>query len=114
MNKNMIVLLILLLWASPAAAQEAAGTKPAAAPGAGTPALESPEILDVGIGLLYRSMSLDRSTRAAEYEFVKNSGGGAVDLEWDPLPHRFKVETSILNEKDYFGEMDYAYKDLVL
>ena len=114
MNKNMIVLLILLLWASPAAAQEAAGAKPAAAPGAGTPAPESPEILDVGIGLLYRSMSLDRSTRAAEYEFVKNSGGGALDLEWDPLPHRFKLETSILNEKDYFGEMDYAYRDLVL
>ncbi|HEY6011288.1 MAG TPA: hypothetical protein VIX18_07440, partial [Nitrospirota bacterium] len=114
MNKNMIVLLILLLWASPAAAQSAAGAKTAASPSSGETIVEAPEILDVDVSALYRSMSLDGSTRAAEYEYVQNSAGGALNLEWDPLPHRVKLETSVLNKKDFFGEMDYAYRDLVL
>jgi hypothetical protein len=113
MKKNVILLLILLLWASPAAAQYAPGAKPAAASGAGT-IVETPEILDVDISALYRSMSVDKNIRAAEYEHVKNTGGGGLVLEWDPLPHRFKLETAVLNNKDYFGEMDYAFKDLVL
>ena len=114
MKKNMILLLILLLWASPAAAQYAAGARTAASPGSGAPSVEAPEILDIDITALYRSMSLENNIRAAEYEHVKNTGGGALDLEWDPLPHRFKLETAVLNNKDYFGEMDYAFKDLVL
>ena len=35
-------------------------------------------------------------------------------MEWDPLPHRFLLESYYLNNKDYFGEADYAFKDIVI
>ncbi|NIN68104.1 MAG: hypothetical protein GTO63_26035, partial [Anaerolineae bacterium] len=31
-----------------------------------------------------------------------------------PFPHRLHLELDILNEKDYFGDFRYAYKDTVL
>jgi hypothetical protein len=35
-------------------------------------------------------------------------------VEWVPLPHRFSLEGHALNQKDYFSETDYAYRDVVL
>lgn len=99
MKKNGIILLLLMLWASRAAAQEA---------------VESLEDFNGGIGLGYSDVSLTRNPRAAEYEYLKSSAGGAVDLEWAPLPQRFRLESFYLNQKDYFGELNYAYRDTML
>ena len=55
-----------------------------------------------------------QSSRAGEYEYLNSSLGGALDLEWDPLPQRFSLESYYLNSKDYFGELDYAFRDVVL
>jgi hypothetical protein len=103
-KKNMIILLFLLLWASPAAAQLAAEAQ--------TP--ESLEEFNARLSAGYSNVSLDRNPRAGEYEYLKSSLGGALDLEWTPLPQRFSLESYYLNQKDYFGEMNYAYRDVVL
>lgn len=100
----MIILLFLLLWASPAAAQLAAEAQ--------TP--ESLEEFNARLSAGYSNVSLDRNPRAGEYEYLKSSLGGALDLEWTPLPQRFSLESYYLNQKDYFGEMNYAYRDVVL
>jgi hypothetical protein len=110
MNKLILILTILMFWASPVVAQQAAGSK----------AAETTESTDLGvpfegkIDLGYRSITDTGSTKAGEYEYLKPGAIGSLDLEWDPLPHRFVLESTYLNTKDYFGELDYAYKDLVL
>ncbi len=104
MKKNMIILLFLLLWASPAAAQPAAEAQ--------TP--ESLEEFSARISAGYSNISFDRNPRAGEYEYLKSSAGGALDLEWTPLPQRLSLESYYLNQKDYFGEMNYAFRDVVL
>jgi len=105
MKKNMILLILLMLWASPATAQQ---TDEAASPAA------PQEFFDAKLGLGYRYVSHDRNPLAAEYEYLKSSAAGALDIQWDPLPHRFMLESTFLNQKDYFGEMDYAYRDVVV
>jgi hypothetical protein len=114
MKKTMITLFILMLWASALKAEQANGTTPSTTPLVETQTAESLEEFDARVSLGYRNISLDRSPRAAEYEYLKSSAVGALDLEWDPLPQRFKLESYYLNKKDYFGEMDYAYRDIVL
>lgn len=104
MKKPILVFLLLVLWASPSAAQQAAEPQP---PG---PLEEFSGKVSVG----YLSVTLDRNARAGEYEYLKSSAGGDLNLEWDPYPHRFLLESSYLNKKDYFGELDYAYRDVVL
>ncbi len=54
------------------------------------------------------------SRRAGEYVYFKDSpsvGGKVIAF---PFPHRLHLELDILNEKDYFGDFRYAYKDTVL
>lgn len=104
MKKSLILLLLLALWASPAAAQQAAETQ----------AQEPLEEFNGKVSAGYWGVSLSGSPRAGEYEYLKSSAAGALNLEWDPLPHRFLMESSYLNQKDYFGEVDYAYRDVVL
>ncbi len=110
MKKNMIILVILMLWASPVSAQQATGDKPYVTP---EPS-ESLESFDARVGLDYRNVGKSGNPRAGEYEYLKSSTGGALDLEWDPLPHRFVLESFVLNPKDYYGSVDYAYRDVVL
>ncbi len=100
MKKYTILLLIFVLWASAAAGQEAPG--------------EKADVFEGFIGPAYNWVQADGNTRADEYEYLKSSFGGDVHLEYDPLPQRFSLETHYLNQKDYFGEMDYAYRDIVL
>jgi len=105
MKKNLIIPLFFMLWASLAAAQEA---PVAGAPGTGE------EINEGMIGPVYTGVSLDRSPRAGEYEYLESSGGGNIHVEMTPLPSRFSLEGHALNEKDYYGDMNYAYRDVVL
>ncbi|MCK9418160.1 MAG: hypothetical protein M0R70_02135 [Nitrospirae bacterium] len=102
MNKQTIMLLMIMFCASPAMAQQLPGdTGPE-------------EVLEGMIGLTYTGISSERSSRAGEYEYLHSSAGGDLHVEWVPLPHRFSLEGHALNRKDYFSEMDYAYHDIVL
>jgi hypothetical protein len=54
------------------------------------------------------------SRAAAEYYYLEDSpsfGGHVIAF---PFPHRIHLEVDLLNEKDYFSDLRYAYKDLVL
>jgi hypothetical protein len=99
-----------MLWVSLAAAEQATSDKAAEAK-----STEAPETAFEGrVSGGYRWVTQEGNTIAGEYDYLKSSATGALDMEWDPLPHRFVVESSFLNNKDYFGSMDYAYKDVVL
>ncbi len=108
MKKTILTLILFMLWVSPAAAEQAASEKNSEA--------QSTEAADfegrVGVG--YRWMTHSGGPIAGEYDLIKSSATGALDLEYDPLPHRFLIESYFLNNKDYFGEMDYAYRDVVI
>jgi hypothetical protein len=109
MKKIILILMIFLLWVSPAGAEQAASDQNAEA------STESPGADFEGRASLgYRGVTLDGNPKAGEYEYLKSSATGALDTEWDPLPHRFVLESYYLNKKDYFGEADYAYRDVVV
>ncbi len=105
MKKYTILLLMFMLWASAAAGQQAPQAKE---PGSRA------DVFEGLVGPAYNWVDSEGSTRAAEYEYLKSSFGGDLRLEYDPLPQRFSIDTHYLNQKDYFGEMDYAYRDIVL
>lgn len=105
MKMRTLIVLIFMLWASAATAQEATDIQ-------GSESEES--VFEGFIGPTYNWVKYGGSARAGEYEYLKSSAGGDLHLDYDPLPQRFSVETHILNKKDYFGEMDYAYGDVVL
>ncbi len=105
MKKNILIIAFLMLWASPVMAQQTAGTK----------GLEGLEAFEGRFSLGYRSIEQDGNpAHAGEYDYLKSSAIGALDLEWDPLPHRFVLDSYYLNTKDYFADTDYAFKDIVL
>jgi hypothetical protein len=105
MKKIILLMTFLLLWASLGAAQQASDeTKPAK--------LEVPPEYRIGVG--WYGITNTGNTMASEYDYLKDSATGVLDFEWDPLPHRFVLESYYLNNKDYFGEVDYAWKDIVL
>ena len=109
MKRTILIIAFLMLWASLAAAQQVAGTKIAETKG-----LEGLEAFEGKFSLGYRDINQSGNTKAGEYEYLKSSAIGALDMEWDPLPHRFLLESYYLNNKDYFGEADYAFKDIVI
>ena len=66
-------------------------------------------------GLLgYRPVTLRGSTKAGEFEYLHNSIPAGAEIRLYPFPHRIHFEADMLNKKDYFIDMRYAYKDLVL
>jgi hypothetical protein len=110
MNKLILIVTVLMFWASPVLAQQVVGSK----------AAETTEFTGFGVpfegklSLGYRNITNTGSTNAAEYDYLKSGPIGSLDMEWDPLPHRLVFESTYLNGKDYFGELDYAYKDIVV
>lgn len=105
MNKELAVLLCILLSASPLAAQQAADEENAE---------EAVSLFTGSVGPVYNGVSLQGSARAAEYEYPRSSVGADLFVEYDPLPHRAEVELHELNRKDYFGEATYAFRDIVV
>jgi hypothetical protein len=106
MKKTTLVLLCVVLMAAGAAAAD----KPSETTGAyelGTP-------FEADLGLGYRWNISKGNPLAGEYEYQHSSPAGKAIIEWDPLPQRFLLETYIENSKDYFGEFDYAYRDVVM
>ncbi len=113
MKKFILIVSFLTLWASLGAAQQVVGDKATDTGADEKPAnLELPPEYRIGIG--YYGISQTGNTKASEYNYLKSSATGAFDFQWDPLPHRFGIESYYLNQKDYFGEVDYAWKDIVL
>jgi len=62
----------------------------------------------------YRFIEIDGSERAAEYEYPDNSLIFEGEYRALPFPHRLHLEIDFLNQKDYFGDLSYAYKDIIL
>lgn len=114
MKKNLLLLMILMLWAFPFAAQQTEGATPPSAPATETQAPEQPEVLDAEVTLGYWNLTRGGNPRVATYDYLKSSVAGGLNLEWDPLPHRFLIESFALNRKDYLGALDYAYRDVVV
>lgn len=104
MKQTLVMLMILMLWTSPVAAQQAGAAAPA----------EQMEVLEGEATLGYWNLTRGGDLGAAKYEYPKSSVAGGLFFEWDPLPHRFLLESFALNRKDYFGSMDYAYRDVVV
>ncbi len=105
--KKLIVLIIMCLAiaASPAIAQE---KQPAA------DAYQLGAVFDSDIHLGYRWVGQHGSPKSGEYEDLHSSVAGQAIIEWDPLPHRFLLETYNDSSRDYFSEMDYSYSDVVM
>jgi hypothetical protein len=99
----MMAVAVLMPWASPLMAQQTAGSD--------TDYIAAPE---VRIGGGNYGIKQTGDTIAGEYLYLKSSPAGQLDFEWDPLPHRFVLESYYLNPKDYFGEIDYSYRDVVV
>lgn len=51
---------------------------------------------------------------AAKYDYLHSSASMFLNTEWDPLPHRFVLDSHYLNKKDYFGDMDYSWRDVIV
>lgn len=99
--------MLMMLWASPAAAEQI-----------DEPTASEPDVLRLPLqstlGAGYRWVSADQNQRADEYEYLHSSGVASLNMEWAPLPHRFGLEAYTRNPKDYFGDLDYAYRDIVV
>lgn len=62
----------------------------------------------------YRFVELNGSERAVEYEYLKDSVAGHGELIAYPFPHRIHLDVEYMNNKDYFLDLSYAYRDIVL
>ena len=54
------------------------------------------------------------SNQAAEYEYLHNSPVLGAELRTVTINNRLHLDLDIRNEKDYYGDISYAYKDLIL
>lgn len=101
---------ILIFWGSPAGAEDTPVTLDGTA-GLDRQAEEkASHFLSAG----YRFVDHSGSERAGEYEFLEDSVSFAGDAQLYSLPHRFHLDVAEKNRKDYFGEMEYGYKDRLL
>ncbi|MDP2166764.1 MAG: MtrB/PioB family outer membrane beta-barrel protein [Thermodesulfovibrionales bacterium] len=62
----------------------------------------------------YRFVDLKGSEMAGEYDYHHDSVTFNGEIVAFPFPHRFHLELDVLNKKNYFWDMSYAYKDIVL
>jgi len=105
MNKIILSIVLLVLLAPLASAQEKA-------PAGGQYQLGTPFEGDVRFG--YRMNMTSGNPMAGEYQYQHSSVAGSALIEYDPLPNRFLFESEYLNSKDYFAEIDYSYKDILM
>jgi hypothetical protein len=105
MKKIIYLIAMIVLLAPPLRAQEKT-------PAGGQYQLGTPFDGDVRLG--YRWNMDSGNPMAGEYEYQHSSPAGSAVIEYDPLPHRTLLEMYIQNQKDYFAEFDYAFKDIVM
>lgn len=107
MRQALILLFALLLSAT--AAERLHAEEPA------EPAIvpEAPFEADLRLG--FGSVRTEKNAaNAAPYHFLHSSGAAFLNTEWDPLPHRFVLDSYYLDGKDYFADMDYSWRDVVV
>jgi len=105
--RTALIYLFALLLSTTAAAQLYA-----AEPEAGTE-YQTPFEADLRLG--FGSVRTDKNPiNAAPFQFLHSSGTGSLNMEWDPLPHRFVLDSYYLNSKDYFADMDYSWRDVIV
>lgn len=104
MNKIIYLIALLVLLAPPVGAQERAA--------GGLYQLGTPFEGDVALG--YRWNLTSGNPMAGEYQYQHSSVAGSALIEYDPLPNRLLLESYYENGKDYFGEIDYSYRDVIM
>jgi|Deesub1362A_J573_1020465.scaffolds.fasta_scaffold00013_119 predicted porin len=62
----------------------------------------------------YRLVGLTGSKRAGEHEHLSDSVSFGGEIIAFPFPHRIHLEVDVVSGMDYFGDLSYAYKDIVL
>ena len=62
----------------------------------------------------YRWLDREDSERAGEYENPDSSAYGKLDIATYPLPHRFHLNVESRGRDNLYGDVGYAYQDLVL
>lgn len=68
----------------------------------------------ISISAGYGFVGLSGSERAGEFKYLHNSISLGSELRVFSFPHRFHLDMDVENRKDYFGDISYAYEDLVL
>jgi predicted porin len=120
MKKLLLILLFISVIAGRNSfAQDAAPEEAAPAAESGEYAAEEayvypvikPEVSLVGG---YRYVHLNDSSRAEEFEYLHDSVTLAGEARLFSFPHRFHLDLDIKNKKDYFGDVSYAYEDIIL
>ncbi|GAB4484468.1 MAG: hypothetical protein OHK006_08850 [Thermodesulfovibrionales bacterium] len=118
MNIALLLILSIVAVAPVASAEEAA-------PAAASPAAEAEEAapaeqfhfptIDPEISLTggFRYAHIDGSKEAMEYEYFRNSPVLRSEVRVVTYPHRLHLDLDFQNERDYYGDVTYGYKDLV-
>jgi hypothetical protein len=119
MNKITILLLLIVgLWITEAYAQEA---DQALSPDAEQAESVQPEVYvfpviqpEFTLTGGYRYVHVNGSSRAEEFEYLHDSLVLGGELRTVSLNQRLHLDLDVRNGKDYYGDISYAYKDLVL
>lgn len=69
---------------------------------------------EISIETGYRDLHLNGSSEAAEFEYLHDSLVLGGELRAVSLNHRLHLDLDVKNEKDYYGDISYAYKDLII
>jgi hypothetical protein len=62
----------------------------------------------------YRWVSTEDSLKAAEYIYPHSSFSFGLNLLSCPLPFRYNVNAAFISKHDFYSDVGFAYKDLVL
>lgn len=62
----------------------------------------------------YRFVHFTGDPRVGEFEYLHDSVLAGGEFRFFSFPHRFHLDVDVKNEKDYFGDVSYAYEDIVL
>ncbi len=62
----------------------------------------------------YRWVSTEDSLKAAEYIYPHSSVSFGLNLLSCPLPYRYHVNAEFISKYDFYSDVGFAYKDLVL
>ncbi len=81
-----------------------------------TPVYTYPEIEpDIFLGTGYRSVApSSHPSSAAEYEDLRSSAIASGNILLFPFPQRLHFEFDVTGPRDYFGDLSYAYGDILL
>jgi hypothetical protein len=74
-----------------------------------------PEIKpEFSTSLGYRFLDHSGSGRAGEFEYLNASVTGELIFTAFPFPHRIHLKLDLRNKEDFFADVRYAYKDIIL